>query len=94
MKFSIASLLLLVLTAIVSCVYASPVALANNNAIEIVDEPTLLVNTHHLAERNLKYPVKCNDALVAKIMGTVKADLYAKVFGSITGTVSFTSNWQ
>jgi hypothetical protein len=85
MKFSIASFLLLVL-AIVSCVSASP-AVARN-AIEIVDEPTLLTNTHQLAERNLKYPIKCNDALVAKIMANVKADLYAKVFGSITGTVS------
>jgi hypothetical protein len=85
MKFSVASFLLLALT-IAACVYALPVAIAGN-AIQIVDEP-LLVNTHQLAERDLKYPVKCNDALVTKIMGSVKADLYAKVFGSITGTVS------
>ncbi|GAA5806294.1 hypothetical protein EDC94DRAFT_556279 [Helicostylum pulchrum] len=77
MKFSISSLLVLGLT-VSSCVFASPLAARNA-------ERSLLSNTHQLVERSVKYPVKPNDALVAKIMTSVKTDLYAKVFGSITG---------
>ncbi|KAI8066185.1 hypothetical protein BDF21DRAFT_454981 [Thamnidium elegans] len=77
MKFSISSLLILGLT-ISSFVFASPLATRNT-------ESSLLSNTHQLVERNVKYPVKPNDALVTRIMASVKADLYAKVFGSITG---------
>lgn len=80
MKFSISSLLVLGLT-LSSCVFSSPLAARNA-------ESPLLSNTHQLVERSVKYPVKPNDALVTKIMASVKTDLYAKVFGSITGDVS------
>lgn len=84
MKLSLPYFLLLVLT-LISCVHSSPAG--SSESVAIVEKP-LLVRTHQLVERDLKYPVKCNDALVNKIMASVKADLYAKVFGSITATVS------
>ena len=80
MKFSLPSLLVLGLT-LVSCAFASPI----NTDVSV--EP-LLAGTHQLAARHYKYPIKCNDELALQIMTSVKADLYAKVFGSITETVS------
>ncbi|KAG2204073.1 hypothetical protein INT47_007067 [Mucor saturninus] len=43
-------------------------------------------STHSLTERDVKYPVQPDAALVAKIMVTLKAELYVKVFASITAS--------
>jgi hypothetical protein len=80
MKYSLASLLVLVFT-LFSCVFASPVL--NSKAIK-----ESLVNHHPLVERGLGLPVKANDGLVAKIMTSVKADLHANVFAAVSATVS------
>lgn len=80
MKFSITSLLVLVFT-LFSFISASPVL--NSKVIE-----GTFINPQALVERNLKFPVKANDGLVAQIMTSVKADLNAKVFATVTATVN------
>lgn len=81
MKLSIAFVLLLA-ASVFSCVSASPIALDHFEAP--------LLDAHTLQERSTTYPVKSNDALIAKIMTTVKANLDANVFASISATVSDT----
>lgn len=82
MKFSIVSVLFLAIT-FFSCISASPVV--SKNAIDHFEMPVL--DTHTLTERSERYPVKTNDALVAKIMANLKANLYANVFASISANV-------
>jgi hypothetical protein len=45
-------------------------------------------DTHYLVERGLVYPIQPDDALVHKIIVSVKTDPYVKVLASITATVS------
>lgn len=83
MKFSIASVLFLAI-ALCSCVIASPVAShygLDNSKVPVLD-------VHTLQERSTMYPVKSNDALIAKIMANLKANLHANVFASISANVS------
>lgn len=81
MKLSFAPLIVLVFT-LFTCICASPTP---NK--EFVTEESL-INSHDLVERHVKFPVKANNALIAKIMVDVKADLHAKVFAAVTATVS------
>jgi hypothetical protein len=84
MKLSFAPLLVLVFT-LFTCISASPV-LSNKDIIE-----ESLINTHALVARTPKFPVKSNDVLIAKIMTNVKANLHAKVWASVSATVSLGS---
>lgn len=88
MKFSIVSVLFVAIT-FFYCISASPVV--SKNAIDHFEMPVL--DTDTLVERSERYPVKTNDALVAKIMANLKANLYANVFASISANVR-TLCWQ
>ncbi|GAN03775.1 hypothetical protein MAM1_0047d03230 [Mucor ambiguus] len=79
MQFSFASVLLMAI-AFFSCVSASPVA--SRYALDHFETP--LLNAHTLQERSARYPVKSSEALIAKIMTTLKANLHANVFASIS----------
>ncbi|KAI8639159.1 hypothetical protein BD408DRAFT_477290 [Parasitella parasitica] len=78
MKFSFASLLLVV--ALFLCTSASPVI--SKGADNQFDMPKL--NAQTLRERSVRFPVKTNDALIAKIMANLKANLHASIFASIS----------
>lgn len=88
MKLSIPSVLLFV-SSLVSCAYASPLSLPRETVAVSVNKP-VLADTNTLVERHYKtkYPIECTETLATSIMTNVRADLYANVFGSITSSVS------
>lgn len=112
MKFSCASLRLLVSTllysALVSAAYSqdtSNIVIQNDgNLTHITFLPTPMNDydftatsissfSKNLSAPPLKFPVKPDDAFVLDVMENVKADLNAKVFGTIIGSVSTKSSY-
>ncbi|KAF1807506.1 hypothetical protein V8B55DRAFT_1570631 [Mucor lusitanicus] len=79
MKLSIISILLLAIS-LFSCAFASP--LMSTNAV--APDNKSVANVFSLSERSVKYPVRTNDALAARIMANLKANLNTNVFASIS----------